>query len=387
MPRETQSTSTVKAVVIKSLAKPAPKLSGWRADLLTLLDEPRSSYAATLVFALVISAIAVSVVVFYMQTVPRLTQAGSTEAELLQALEATCVIIFTAEVTCRTVAGTLNIRRLLLLEPYYWIDVLSVVPFYAEAILKSQQTDCTAANLTQVSVGGDSACDVAELPSFMRFMGLLRLMRILKLMRHYVDMRVLMLALSTAWRALLVPGFAMLLSILILSGALWLVQGVDDGEDDHGDGFESLWCIFWIVSTLGYDGPMGSGGAPGQCIIAIAIVTGLILTTMPITVIGQAFGDAWKKKELLILGMRVQDLLVRRGISVHEFKFIFDELDSDRSGELDWGEFKEALRKLSIHLPVHKMRSLFESLDDDRQGSVSYDELCKALFPTQVRAP
>ena len=119
----------------------------------------------------------------------------------------------------------------------------------------------------------------------------------------------------------------------------------------------------------------------------MAIVTGLILTTMPITVIGQAFGDAWKKKELIILSMRVQDLLVRRGISVHEFKFIFDELDSDRSGELDWGEFKEALRKLSIHLPVHKMRSLFESLDDDRQGSVSYDELCKALFPTQVRAP
>ncbi len=54
---------------------------------------------------------------------------------------------------------------------------------------------------------------------------------------------------------------------------------------------------------------------------------------------------------------------------------LFDELDHDGSGELDWSEFKEALRQLSIRLPVHKMRTLFERLDEDRQGSVSYHEV------------
>jgi hypothetical protein len=171
---------------------------------------------------------------------------------------------------------------------------------------------------------------------------------------------------------------------LACTGALWLVEGtIADHPDAHEDGFDSLWCIFWIVATLGFDGPMGSGGAVGKLIIAAAIIAGLILTTMPITAIGTAFEEAWKKKELLILEMRVQDVLVKRGISVHDFKFLFDELDKDGSGELDWSEFKEALQKLSIRLPVQKSRSLFESLDEDRQGSVSYDEMAKALFPKQ----
>ena len=88
-------------------------------------------------------------------------------------------------------------------------------------------------------------------------------------------------------------------------------------------------CVFWLVTTLGYDGSLGTGGAAGQCIVAAALLSGLILTTMPITVIGEAFGNAWQRRELLVLEMRVQDLLVRRGISVRDFKVIFDELDRD----------------------------------------------------------
>ena len=82
-------------------------------------------------------------------------------------------------------------------------------------------------------------------------------------MRHYVDMRVLALALSTAWRALLVPVFAMTLSVLILSGALWLIEGsVPNSPDKFDNGFDALWCIFWVVTTLGFDGAMGSGVRP-----------------------------------------------------------------------------------------------------------------------------
>ena len=54
-----------------------------------------------------------------------------------------------------------------------------------------------------------------------------------------------------------------------------------------------------------------------------------------------------------------------RGISVQDFKSIFDELDTDGSGELDWmPEFKNALSGLGIRLPI-KVRNLFEALDDD----------------------
>ena len=134
-------------------------------------------------------------------------------------------------------------------------------------------------------------------------------------------MRVLMLALGSAWRALVIPGFAMLLCSLILSGALWIAEGqVKDEALAFEDAFEALWCVFWIVTTLGYEGRFGTGGAIGQCIIALAIICGIILTTMPITFIGEAFSSAWHRRELLLLEMRVQDELMRRGISVHDFR-------------------------------------------------------------------
>ena len=130
---------------------------------------------------------------------------------------------------------------------------------------------------------------------------------------------------------------------------------------------------------MGYEGRFGSGGGWGKLILAAAVVCGLVLTTMPITFVGEAFSHAWNRRELLILEMRVQDELVKRGISVQQFKVLFDELDVDASGELDWNEFKAALERLGIRLPVQKMRALFEFLDEDRQGNVSYHELCKAL--------
>ena len=37
----------------------------------------------------------------------------------------------------RVVAGSINVRRLLLLDPPFWVDVLSIVPFYAVLVLTS----------------------------------------------------------------------------------------------------------------------------------------------------------------------------------------------------------------------------------------------------------
>ena len=110
-------------------------------------------------------------------------------------------------------------------------------------------------------------------------------------MRHYPDWRVLIIAINNSSRALLVPGFAMLMAILVLSGALFLVEKATDAEGVEGfkDGFEAMWCIFWVVATLGYDGYIGNASPPGRLIIALAIMMGLLFTTMPITIIGEAF--------------------------------------------------------------------------------------------------
>lgn len=237
-----------------------------RAALGRILDEPHSGRMAGAVFAIVIGAILTSVAAFYLSSVKSLTETDNGYA--LWVCEATCVYIFTVEVALRTIVATLDVKRLLLLDPYWWIDVLSIVPFYVEL---------------SISSGPGST----EVPGALRVMQLLRLMRILKLMRHYVDMRVLMIALGTAGRALLVPGFAMALCILLLSGALWLAEAPAGSEEDNpdafDDAFEALWCCFWIVTTLGYEGRFGSGGGIGQLILSAAVICGLVLTTMPST--------------------------------------------------------------------------------------------------------
>ena len=66
--------------------------------------------------------------------------------------------------------------------------------FYIELILAGQASaDCSSsANQTTTILG--SCSSTSALPPALRAMQLLRLMRILKLLRHYVDMRVLMLA-------------------------------------------------------------------------------------------------------------------------------------------------------------------------------------------------
>ena len=116
----------------------------------------------------------------------------------------------------------------------------------------------------------------------------------------------------------------MLIAILLLSGALIVIEkaslqrllrqheanaganaeanaGANAGASASGsagavwegdaflDGFEAMWCIFWIVTSLGFDGSMGLEGPGQRLIFASAIICGLIFTTMPITIIGEAF--------------------------------------------------------------------------------------------------
>jgi len=273
---------------------------------------------------------------------------------------------------------------------------------------------------------------------YVRLIRTLRAFRALKLMRHFAETHILSVALKNAARQILVPGFAMLLMIIVLSSALWTVEGDPHDDDAFSNATDALWCVFWLVTALGFDGPMGTGGAAGQCIIAVAILSGLLLTTMPITVIGEAFANAWSHKEMMLLQTKLQHVLIKTGVAVRDFDVFFAEVDTDGSGYINWHEFKEMLHStlmifLSVPthtgltpnpyahtpcaiLPLHpqahrrctrssqcmlcylltdgmctscyamqvpKMRTLFEEIDHDRDGAVSCKEMCRKLFPNQ----
>jgi len=325
-------------------------------------------------------------------------------------LDDACMILFCVELGARIVVGTMDVKQLLLLNFYFWLDAASISPFVFEQFIKLQTmmfceqrskadswdgwsanaSYVWEANASDTSSLGDStgALEVSsscggsiELPAVILSLQLLRVLRALKLMRHLFDLRVLTVALAEAGRPVLLPAAAMMVVILVLSGALWLLETDPESEDAFGNAFDALWCVFWLVCSLGFDGPMGTGGVSAKLIIATAVASGLVLTTMPITIIGEAFANAWNRKELLTLQARVNDELVKRALTVNDFRLLFAEIDANEDGELDWAEFKAAMRKLGLFLPNQKMRSLFEKLDFDSQGSVSCAEMSRVLFP------
>ena len=68
--------------------------------------------------------------------------------------------------------------------------------------------------------------------------------------------------------------------------------------------------------------------------------------------------------------MKIQDLLIARGLALHELHKIFGEFDTSGDMQLDWGEFKGALKKLGVAVPLAKMRALFSMFDEDETGQV-----------------
>ena len=120
---------------------------------------------------------------------------------------------------------------------------------------------------------------------------LLRLLRFLKLLRHYSGWRVLILAVDRSKKAIFVPMFAMLVTTLVLGGTLQYFE-----PETFDNAFESMWAIFWLVLTLGYEDDLGSGSVESRLLIALTLVCGLLFTTMPITIVGGAFAAAWERK-------------------------------------------------------------------------------------------
>jgi len=342
--------------------------SDWRWRVLRVLEMPQSSRLATCFFVFVISAIGASVFSYFLSSVGNEIKVSTGMA----ITEMVCTGIFTVELLLRIIVGTVDPMNVIVKDIFIWVDALSIVPFYAQLGLR-------------VSTGDPRA----RLPHYMDALQLFRLMRILKLLRHYSGWRVLLMALSRSGKAIFVPIFAMFLTVLLLSGVLYFCEaaghpaiGASSGEEGgFENAFEAMWAVFWLVTTLGYDGDLGSGAAPGRLVIALALLVGLLLTTMPITMIGGAFASAWDKKEVVEVAMRVQQWLQDRALTPNDVKKVFKEFDTNGNGELDFDEFKRAMRVLSVSLPSVKMKQLFLLFDADESGTIDHSEFCRLLFP------
>ena len=351
----------------------------WRQRVYRTLEKPQGSGGGMVLLGVLLLCVVLSILAYFFKSEPEWR-----DHPLIEYTEFACTIVFTIELCVRIVVGTLDPWALIVKDITLYIDLASVTPFYLERALFSGASASAGSQ--------DAAGDDNELPVLVQVLQLLRLLRVLKLLRHYSGWRVLTIALERSWRAVAVPVFAMMLVVLLLSGLLFAVEassyGGSGGEPLDADrpeplanAFESMWAVFWVVTTLGFDGHMGSEQAASRLVFALAIVCGLLLTTMPITVLGGAFASAWEQKEVVEVAMKVQELLVEHGHSARDVQLVFDAFDTSGDGALDWPEFKKAMRVLKINLPLLKMRRLFTLFDSDESGTIDHDEFCRLLFP------
>ena len=233
--------------------------------------------------------------------------------------------------------------------------------------------------LGNTTAGEEQAENIA---SALTLLKLLRLLRLLKLGRHYEGSIVLFSALKRSTVALMVPVFFLFVMVAIFAGLIFFFEGPTSvpGAEEFDNMFKASWFVLVTLTTVGYGDitPITPGG---KLVASAAIMCGVLFMAMPITIVGNSFAVVWEEREALQVVLRVQELLMERGLHTHEVILVFKEFDDSGDGQLDAEEFKHALSVLGVQLPPSKVRQLFRMFDSDASGSVSYQEFCNVVFP------
>lgn len=228
-------------------------------------------------------------------------------SQLLVYLEATCVMIFTAELLLRLGSCTLVMPlSKFLLAPLNWVDLAAILPWYVAASTSLAEDDGEATD--------------AKFLSVLRVLRLLRVLRVFKVGRNFSGM---LLLLRTVVRSL--PVVFILFMLVTICSLLFgtLIHMMESGEFHPADSthvglaghvcadpsvpcgqmlrldmaptpFSSIpvsmyWCMV-TMSTVGYGDlfpitPMG-------CVVgALTILAGMMTLALPITIISANFDE------------------------------------------------------------------------------------------------
>eukprot|EP00768_Dysnectes_brevis_P004997 gnl/Dysnectes_brevis/360_a399_9365.p1 GENE.gnl/Dysnectes_brevis/360_a399_9365~~gnl/Dysnectes_brevis/360_a399_9365.p1 ORF type:complete len:148 (+),score=33.67 gnl/Dysnectes_brevis/360_a399_9365:34-444(+) len=76
---------------------------------------------------------------------------------------------------------------------------------------------------------------------------------------------------------------------------------------------------------------------------------------------------------------------------MEELKESFDHFDTDKSGHIDFTEFKHALSSLGKQATDEELRALFEAADTDKSNTIDFEEFvaiitnAEEIEPTELR--
>eukprot|EP01045_Picozoa_sp_COSAG04_P043097 COSAG04_NODE_13954_length_586_cov_0.589322_1_plen_163_part_01 len=91
--------------------------------------------------------------------------------------------------------------------------------------------------------------------------------------------------------------------------------------------------------------------------------------------------------ELVVTQRKLPRECVHLQLKAKDIRAAFAKFDSDRSGSLDYAEFRKGLLSLGIVLSDEEFVALIDVLDNNRDGDIDYDEFLedlRVLHPEQA---
>ena len=201
--------------------------------------------------------------VFYYKTVPHVS---------LQVIDALCVVLFMVELLVRIIVCPSKLR--FIKSFFNIVDIASVVPIFIVFILNSTKEELLLQEQSIILIG------------YLSLSSVLRVFRLFKIARHYRSFRLLILAVKSSIKELI------LLMLLITMGMLIFSTLIYFAEFQVEDNFTSipigLWWSIITMTTVGYGDIQPTSGW-GFLVGSFCAVSGMLITGLPIPIIASNF--------------------------------------------------------------------------------------------------
>jgi voltage-gated potassium channel len=273
------------------------------------LDDPSFSAFSRIVGFILLSAVAMAIGIFVLQTVPSV---DSEWHHVFVSLEAWCLTVFTGEYLLRFL--TCPDRRAFLFSVSNTIDLLTIIPYYIEAIY-----DTNAAAAAAIAAGGSAGGNT------IRVIRIFRVFRIVKVLKYVPYVSIMTQSASASAAPICMAVFVMLIGMILLAFAAYFTErGTwDDARDIYiqPDGspspFQSIseasyWAIV-TLTTVGY-GDLTPVTNVGQVVGALTALAGTIIVAFPVSIYTEEFSKEYNsmvKTRALQAELGGQDLCER----------------------------------------------------------------------------
>jgi len=271
-------------------------------------------------------------------------------------------VVFSAEIILRLILCPFPQHFFMVV--WNWVDVLAALPSL----------------LLRLFLGPlifDEEDEVAR----MYLLCILPILRLARLLRRFEQLHLLKAAFEDAFEALPVLLFTLVFIVLVTAALMFMVEPRDNIPTLP----RALWLSVVTITTVGY-GDVVPKSSQGTIITCVMVICSVLYMAMPLGIIGSAFCNVWNDRDRILLIQRTREQLNRWGFAPHDLPVLFELVDADGNGVLDFNEFVELLRQMRIGLTETRMVELFAALDVDGSGEIDAQEFIKNVFPEAFHA-